>query len=633
MGTGSCRGNLSLPRYKYLELRSSSCSLGFGGRPPLDDDANDEGDDDDDDDDDDVDVVDDEQEEDARAAGYLASSGLNLEILESRGETWWDGGFGDVVFVKDKKKPGREALVIHYKNVVSSGAVWRPHLDRRTPQQLRTSSPDNILVDQYGDGKLADFGMSIKARDASRRESIGDGTPEYCAPETFTFRGASVASEVYAVADIFVEALANNCPFGSKELLEAAADRLSDLEGKRDDLVELVEFEKGMEDGGLEGEEKEEEGGDDGNDTDEKSAEERLELIPIKGHRLSLVDEDEWAPNDAAIAIDARREAQANPRKLFEDNWGEWLTTFSRAACDEGIRPAVEVVHDRGMLIPDPGSRPHAAGAAKLVLLDALTNVYDAAEGAWDEKRERHFMRKTAGKARLLLARAMPPAARASQSEIERTEELRRFWWVFAVATSDLTREDCNWYASHYCEENAVRLCAHLLDRAEASDVELFVVFVSNQARQVPVWNQLLADSRDEPVLWDYHVVLLTKHPHGNWVYDLDSTLAFPTQAAQYMTQAFRRGHRMQERFRQKFRVVAGRECVDHFSSDRSHMMQRGGAYSARPPPLTPLRGPRSSSDNNMDEWIRMDAASGRGRVMSLDEMEAFVAHAPHRYT
>lgn len=50
-----------------------------------------------------------------------------------------------------------------------------------------------------------------------------------------------------------------------------------------------------------------------------------------------------------------------------------------------------------------------------------------------------------------------------------------------------------------------MRLCAHLLRRAEATGVELFVVFVSNQARQVPVWNQLLADSRDEPVLWDYH--------------------------------------------------------------------------------------------------------------------------------
>ncbi len=50
-----------------------------------------------------------------------------------------------------------------------------------------------------------------------------------------------------------------------------------------------------------------------------------------------------------------------------------------------------------------------------------------------------------------------------------------------------------------------MRLCGHLLERAEAAGAQLYVVFVSNECRQVPVWNQRLADSRDEPVLWDYH--------------------------------------------------------------------------------------------------------------------------------
>jgi len=34
-----------------------------------------------------------------------------------------------------------------------------------------------------------------------------------------------------------------------------------------------------------------------------------------------------------------------------------------------------------------------------------------------------------------------------------------------------------------------------------------------------------------------------------------------------------------------------------------------------------------------MNEWINMDAATGRGRVMSLREMVEFVQHSPHRYT
>eukprot|EP00752_Nemacystus_decipiens_P009157 g8179.t1 len=444
-----------------IEALPHACVATFGcGLSPLKDDDND-----------------DEEDGDAQAAGYLTATGLNMELLESEGENT-GGGFGDVIFVRAKKTDDRYAFkkakntgggrrqmlrevqvlleidgkVSHIVNVEEIRLEPLPMLLMRkepgtlssmledasnsVPREVvkvlcgvltaigeihgnfgylhRDIKPDNILVDQYGDGKLTDFGMCIKARDASRRENIGDGTPEYCAPETSTLRGASVASEVYAVAVIFVEALANNCPFGSKELLEAAADRLSDLEEKRDDLVELVEIEKEMEDGGLEGEEEEGEGGDDGKNSGEKSARERLELVRIKGHRLGVVDEDGWDPNDAALVmlaemgpplnffmaqpeddtrsmekrgVDARREAQANPRKLFEDNWVEWLTTFSRAACDEGLRQAVDLVLDRGMLDPDPESRPQTAEAAKKVLQEALA-VYEAVEAAAEEVEE-----------------------------------------------------------------------------------------------------------------------------------------------------------------------------------------------------------------------------------------------------
>lgn len=59
----------------------------------------------------------------------------------------------------------------------------------------------------------------------------------------------------------------------------------------------------------------------------------------------------------------------------------EWLTTYSRADCDEGLRLAVGVVLDRGMLDPNPKLRPQTVEAAKDVVLEALA-VYEAVERA-----------------------------------------------------------------------------------------------------------------------------------------------------------------------------------------------------------------------------------------------------------
>lgn len=44
-------------------------------------------------------------------------------------------------------------------------------------------------------------------------------------------------------------------------------------------------------------------------------------------------------------------------------------------------------------------------------------------------------------------------------------------------------------------------------------------------------------------------------------------------------------------------------------------------------------RGSQSSSADNMEEWVSMDPGTGRGHVMNLGQMEAFVTHTPHRYT
>lgn len=77
----------------------------------------------------------------------------------------------------------------------------------------------------------------------------------------------------------------------TQELLTAATDRLDDLEGKREDLVDTIEFEEDMDDQELDAEEEgEEEGEDDDNHDDDNegeessSSQENLELVRIKEH-------------------------------------------------------------------------------------------------------------------------------------------------------------------------------------------------------------------------------------------------------------------------------------------------------------------------------------------------------------
>ncbi|CAN0102571.1 unnamed protein product [Ectocarpus sp. 6 AP-2014] len=381
---------------------------------------------------------------------YLTADGLNMDLCILDGVNS-DGGFGDVVFVKDKttqesfafKKSkdtpsgrrqmerevaalsdvrGKVSHVVHVQEISStSGAPML--LMRREPGTLssmlcncsntdpralvrvlcgvltavgglhdmqyvhRDIKPGNILVDGLGDARLTDFGMCLKMDEARLRENIGDGTPCYSAPETSDPRGggATVVSEIYAVSVVLVEGMLNKCAFGEEELLEAAEDRLQVLEVAREDLLEKIEDE--IQD-------------------DEDEAE--LEEVRIKEHYLGVVAEDGWVPNEEARAklnqlgqplsffmaqsdergddtlsfeekgTEARREAQAHPRRLFEDNWVEWLTTSSRAASDEGLRQVIAFVLDRGMIDPRPEARPQTVKAAKELLRQALA-VYEVA--------------------------------------------------------------------------------------------------------------------------------------------------------------------------------------------------------------------------------------------------------------
>lgn len=142
-----------------------------------------------------------------------------------------------------------------------------------------------------------------------------------------------------------------------------------------------------------------------------------------------------------------------------------------------------------------------------------------------------------------------------------------------------------DYYTSQYCEENVWHLCQDPSIAAE----DAHIVFVSNAGQTCPLWMQRASPSEREPVIWDYHVVLLGRLD-GWHIWDLDSRLPCPIGALDYLRKTFRPERRVPARFRPHFRLVPRAIFLDTFASDRSHMRQSDEGWLAPPPPRPPIR-------------------------------------------
>ncbi|XP_034535302.1 protein N-terminal glutamine amidohydrolase [Notolabrus celidotus] len=179
------------------------------------------------------------------------------------------------------------------------------------------------------------------------------------------------------------------------------------------------------------------------------------------------------------------------------------------------------------------------------------------------------------------------------------------------------SRESCI-YTSCYCEENVWKLCEFVRMERTTPLEDLFVVFISNENRQVPLWKQK-SGRGDQPVVWDYHVVLLqVSLKSGSLVHDLDSQLSFPCSLELYADQALHSDRHLNPAYHRCLRVVPAHSYLLNFASDRSHMKNSDGSWRMPPPPYPPLRS--AESQMNLDHFISMDPQVGWGAVYSLDQ-------------
>lgn len=145
-------------------------------------------------------------------------------------------------------------------------------------------------------------------------------------------------------------------------------------------------------------------------------------------------------------------------------------------------------------------------------------------------------------------------------------------------AAPDASWLACRPAAPFFCEENVWRLC---LDAPAAWD--LHAVVIANAAHAVAMWDQRAAVV--DPIVWDYHVVAVTRRPSA-LVLDVDARHHTVQPLAGWLMASFRAGVRPD--LMPRFRVMPAAVYADVLASDRRHMRDDDGAPTHPFPPWPP---------------------------------------------
>ncbi|XP_053469160.1 protein N-terminal glutamine amidohydrolase isoform X3 [Ictalurus furcatus] len=159
-------------------------------------------------------------------------------------------------------------------------------------------------------------------------------------------------------------------------------------------------------------------------------------------------------------------------------------------------------------------------------------------------------------------------------------------------------------------------------EKTDRYAVLVLLIMVLSCVMQIPIWKQK-SSRGGEPVIWDYHVVLLHFNPQAqSFVYDLDTTLPFPCPFDVYSREAFQSDELLKPEFQRKMRVIPAVTYLKKFASDRSHMKHSNGTWRMSPPPYPCIE--TTECKMNLDDFINMDPNVGFGKVYKLPE---FVQH------
>lgn len=144
-------------------------------------------------------------------------------------------------------------------------------------------------------------------------------------------------------------------------------------------------------------------------------------------------------------------------------------------------------------------------------------------------------------------------------------------------------------YTANYCEENIWKLAAHPDFQARIDECKILII--SNLKKQCPIWQQRASLIHGDPVLWDYHVVLVHQQPAPapTLIWDLDTLLDTPSPFDLWWQTSFPVLDELPQEYKPMFRLIEASVYLETLSSDRSHMRDERGTWRMPPPSWPPI--------------------------------------------
>ncbi len=139
-------------------------------------------------------------------------------------------------------------------------------------------------------------------------------------------------------------------------------------------------------------------------------------------------------------------------------------------------------------------------------------------------------------------------------------------------------------YTPLFCEENIWQLLQSFLviNESVANETKhlntatdkMWALIITNPGQKIALLNQQAA-AINQPVIWDYHVIMLAEINYQYLIFDFDTRLPFVTPLQEYLQHTFIPPDKLPQEFTLYLRKVPAQSYLDKFYSDRSHMQNQ----------------------------------------------------------